>query len=320
MSDRIRSLSPWIVGLVSIFFAASAFAQVPQNTTFAGTLFDDAGDPLVGPVTFDLYLWDAPTGGSVLYIEQHASVPLDAEGSFAVLLGTGSINTIGNPPFDAALFSSPERYLEVRVDSGSFLPEILTPRLPLASVPWALVAQQANRIVPDPNGAFEDCGDGTVWDPKTGLQWEKKTGTVGTSVFCDTAGCPDPHDVNNVYAWSDSGAEPDGNAFTDFLSKLNDPVFGVATSPNDVTGCFAGHCDWRLATSVELQTIQDCSLGAPCIDSIFGPTAAAQHWSASTTTSPTVAFRATFNTPGGVDFTFKDRNLYVRAVRTGACH
>jgi hypothetical protein len=48
---------------------------------------------------------------------------------------------------------------------------------------------------------------------------------------------------------------PDGNAFTDFLTKLNDLVYGEAPHSTDGTGCFAGHCDWRLPNAAELRTI-----------------------------------------------------------------
>jgi hypothetical protein len=41
---------------------------------------------------------------------------------------------------------------------------------------------------------FVDNGDGTVTDHLTGLQWEKKTGTVG-----NVANPNDPHDVNTTY-------------------------------------------------------------------------------------------------------------------------
>jgi len=58
---------------------------------------------------------------------------------------------------------------------------------------------------------FIDNGDGTVTDADTGLMWEKKTGTVGISVLCDsTDTCPDPHDVNNLYTWSRTGTVFDG--------------------------------------------------------------------------------------------------------------
>ena len=82
---------------------------------------------------------------------------LDATGGFSVQLGLG---TSPSGTFDAALFADVDRWLEVVVGI-----EVLTPRQVIASVPWALVAQQANQVVPDPNGPLKDCGDGTVAAP-----------------------------------------------------------------------------------------------------------------------------------------------------------
>jgi hypothetical protein len=59
-------------------------------------------------------------------------------------------------------------------------------------------------------------GDGTVTDYDTGLQWEQKDDTHNAS------DPDDPHDADNDdYAWSASGAAPDGAAFTAFLGPLN---------------------------------------------------------------------------------------------------
>ncbi len=316
MLHRLRVFGPWVVGLLFAFFAASAFAQVPPDTTFTGRLVDDFGNPLAGPVDLELRVFDAETAGTQLYSEQHLGTALDATGGFSVQLGLG---TSPSGTFDAGLFSDVDRWLEVVVGS-----DVLTPRQIIGSVPWALIAQQANKIVPDPNGAFEDCGDGTVWDPKTGLQWEQKTGTFVLDVSCETVGCPDPHDVNNVYQWSNTGVEPDGNAVTDFLDKLNDPFFGAGSS-TDVTGCFAGHCDWRLANFVELKTIFDCSFGTPCIDPIFGPIASSGrggvYWSASTVAgSPDNAWGADFAGGGQGPINKTLEPFFVRAVRAGSCN
>ena len=182
-----------------------------------------------------------------------------------------------------------------------------------------MIAQQANEIVPDPNAPrFEDCGDGTVADHQTGLLWEKKTGTLGSSVLCDSVPCPDPHIINNLYKWSGSGTAPDGGAFTDFLAKLNDPVYGAATTSSDVTGCFAGYCDWRLPIIVELQTILDCS-NTPCIDPLFGPAPTQSYLSASQRTGfPDHAWIVSFQ-GGFVAFGFKTGSSAVRAVRVGSC-
>lgn len=126
---------------------------------------------------------------------------------------------------------------------------------------------------------FVDHGNGTVTDTSTGLMWEKKSGTEVDGVI----NYGDPHDPDNYYQWSSSGSAPDGSVFTDFLGRLND----CGTSDgNNITGGFAGHCDWRIPTSAELQTIlaapYNCINPHPCIDPIFGTTAAAVHYSSTT--------------------------------------
>lgn len=323
-----RAPHRWHGGLACLAWlalAVPAFAQVPQQTTYTGRLVDDLGNPVSGPVDLELRIFDAAAGGTQLYGEEHLGVALDATGGFSVQLGQGSSPSSS---FDAALFSDTDRWLEVVVDA-----EVLTPRQPIASVPWALIAQQANEIVPDPTAPrFEDCGDGTVADHQTGLRWEKKTGTPApfSPIDCGSVVCSDPHEVNNVYVWSGTGTEPDGNAFTDFLARLNGEF-----DPDAATGCFAGHCDWELPTVSQLQTIligSEAAPGqsgscftAPCVDPAFaavaGPTVENRYWSSTTDLlDPSLAWYASFNLPGTVDGLTKMGLSYARAVRPGACH
>lgn len=135
----------FIIALLA-FAAGPVAAQVPQDSSFSGRLVDGGGVPLAGPVTFQLSVFDAEFAGTSLYSEEHAGVPLNANGNFSVLLGSG---TPISGTFGAALFSEVDRY--VQVDLTSPVSESLVPRVAIASVPWALVAQQANKIVPDPN-------------------------------------------------------------------------------------------------------------------------------------------------------------------------
>ena len=162
-----------------------------------------------------------------------------------------------------------------------------------------------------------DNGDGTVTDHVTGLTWEKKTDEV----------VPDIHDVDVKYAWSTGPDDPDGTAFTVFLDTLNggDGGVGDCDSSDGVTqsGGFAGHCDWRVPTIAELQTIllepYPCSTD-PCIDTdVFGPTVSELYWSSTRSTAyPDSAWTVFFADDGyAFDDAFKTDEWHVRAVRGG---
>jgi hypothetical protein len=326
MKKHSRSRAPWLAIFALTLLATPAFAQVPQDMTYTGRLVSSSGTPLAGTVNLELRVFDAETSGTQLYSEEHLGVDLDATGGFSVQLGLGTSPSGG--PFDADLFSDVNRWLEVVVDT-----QVLAPRQIIGSVPWALIAEQANAVVRDPAAPrFEDCGDGTVADHKTGLQWEKKTGTWATpGVDCGTVTCTDPHDVNNRYQWSlGSPYDPDGGAFTDFLTRLN-----AALDPNLATGCFARRCDWRLPEIAEFQTIlvgpgaapgqPDTCSSPPCIDPEFtavgGPTASSFYWSASAVAdNPLNAWSAYFGDGTVYMYYGKTFDVYVRAVRAGSCH
>jgi hypothetical protein len=158
-------------------------------------------------------------------------------------------------------------------------------------------------------------GDGTVTDYNTGLVWEQKDN------LDSTPNPADPHDADNTYQWGAGGAAPDGAAFTGFLASLNDCASSDGTT---LTGGFAGHCDWRLPSVVELAGIVDLSapgcstFTGPCIDqTVFGPTVASYYWSATTSaTLPANAWLVSFRN-GSVLNGSKTIDLYVRGVRSG---
>jgi len=156
-----------------------------------------------------------------------------------------------------------------------------------------------------PGGAqesFIDNGDGTVTDNMTGLMWEKKV--AGDSFSFDRQGIGSClHCVDDRYDWN--------TAMSEWISTVNGHT-------NDITGSaqsgLGGDTDWRIPTLAELLTIVDCG-SPPCIDPIFGPTAASFYWSATTNANfPGFAWFVDFD-DGNVVFLSKDFSAHPRAVR-----
>jgi len=178
---------------------------------------------------------------------------------------------------------------------------------------------------PTNGGRFMDNGDGTVTDNQTGLMWEKKVvGPFGSCLDDDKL-----HSVDATCDWFDAKGA--------WITKLNntcnnDPSVDCSAGGGDADcinagGCcgFACHRDWRLpkvsrdadAGMPELETIVDCSF-SPCINPIFGPTAASVYWSATTAPFSLLdsAWGVSFNF-GFVDNFNMLGNFHVRTVRLG---
>jgi len=169
---------------------------------------------------------------------------------------------------------------------------------------------------------FVDNLDGTITDNQTGLMWEKKADLDGgPGVSCPTAGaCPDPHDADNLYTWTDNNtptSSPTGTAYTVFLPQLN------------AGAGFAFHKDWRLPTEEELQGIVDYADPiSPVINTSFDTsctgfctvttcscTSPSRHWSSSTLAINTLRAWFVDFSAGDVQYDSKDTDYSARGVR-----
>lgn len=114
-----------LLALVSV-----SVADVPLVINHQGILLDDDGLPMERSVTLEFSLYSAAEGGVSIWSEEYQVDLVD--GYYSLLLGQQN---------DLGVLRGPgARYLGVRVDHAD---DELAPRLQLASVPYALVADNA---------------------------------------------------------------------------------------------------------------------------------------------------------------------------------
>lgn len=141
-----------------LLLGASLGHTVPQLINYQGRLVDSGGSPVTGTKSIAFTIYDAATGGSILWQETQSIQITD--GLFNVLLG--SIN-----PIDDSVFNGDSRFLGIKVESD---PEG-SPRHQLVSVGYAFTA--------------DNLGGGAVNVDATG---NVGIGTTGPSEKLDVAG------------------------------------------------------------------------------------------------------------------------------------
>jgi len=162
---------------VALLFSVTAPAAdqygVPNYIDYQGKLLDDTGTPLANGDTAALYdiefrLWDQSEGGTVIWAERQLVAVL--KGQFSVRLGEGTaitgagnadIGLVGHDsPGLAGAFLGNQRYLGIKINSGT-APAEISPRLSFLSVPFAMVAQTATKLV-QADGTYSQLRVGSV--------------------------------------------------------------------------------------------------------------------------------------------------------------
>lgn len=120
-----------IAALVAVIAAVPA-AAVPDVVTYAARVENDAG-PFSGTVSAVFQLFDAPTGGALLWSENVASV---------VVVDGDLVHDLGSvDPLDDSVLARDAVFLAV-----TFNGDALSPRAAIRSVPFALRAREAETL------------------------------------------------------------------------------------------------------------------------------------------------------------------------------
>lgn len=123
--------------------ALAPAGAVPPGFNIQGRLTDAAGVNREGNYSIKFTLYDAPTGGAVLWTRTYTALTV-RNGNFQTVIG----DTAGQPMISDVFATGDTRYLEIQVLSGpgvSSPEQPLVPRQQLMSVPYALRAASVEK-------------------------------------------------------------------------------------------------------------------------------------------------------------------------------
>ena len=215
---------PLFLALLFLPIAASA---VPLQLTHQGRLFDSAGAPLIDAHDLHVALYDAPAGGALQWSEDLSAVLFD-QGYYTVDLGQVT-------PLDLdTLQGATELWMSLAVDSGPPVAQ----RLPLQSVPFALIAARAD-VATSVDGGTVNATALTVngmpiVDPDGTIAWDR---IVGAPTQLGDLGCASAGQIPqwNGSAWGCVAPDAHTHSADQITSgTLSLDVIPIGTSQNTV--------------------------------------------------------------------------------------
>lgn len=123
----------------------SVMADVPRLVPYQGRLTSDVGVPLGGPVNMRVVFYDAATGGTALWSEDHSSVAL-TNGVFFIQIGSETSGGVSDAALDAANVWLGVRATEDLGENLDNVPE-QSPRTQIGMAPFSAKATSAEQLV-----------------------------------------------------------------------------------------------------------------------------------------------------------------------------
>ena len=122
-----------IIFLVFVAFCVTTVqAQVPRQISYQAVIINNNGTPIAdGPHTITISIYDAPSGGTMLYTEALSTTT--ARGVANLIIGATT-------PFPQSLSFQSQRWLGISVDGTAEM----VPRTALVAVPYAIHAAYAD--------------------------------------------------------------------------------------------------------------------------------------------------------------------------------
>ena len=228
MNRKTRLLSA--LCFVGCLFAPMVAGAVPLQLAHHGTLYSSAGEPVTGSVEITFSLWDDEDTGAQVWSEVRTVDVVD--GVYSTLLGSESA-------VDAVLKAEPALWLQLEIAE-----EALLPRHPVASAPYAIIADTAINVDGGTVNATSVSVGGTEVIDSSG-SW---TGGAGSIAWNAVAGAPDTlgglscADGDRA-VWNDSNQLWECGSATVALDRLD----VGAGSEGDVLTIDSGAASWASA-------------------------------------------------------------------------
>src|SRR3989344_5988553 len=240
--------------VLAVFTPLITYAAIPDTLSYKGSLTDSSNNSVSGTHDFTMRIYDASSGGTLLYSENHTGITV-TRGSFDVLIGNGT-NTGGSVTNIRDLAWDQQYFISLEITSLST--GEMSPRTPINSAAYSfatkgIVAQTSAPSNPKTGALYFNTGDNTTYS-YTGSDWialalasstmaslNSQTGTsqtfatssAGTDFDISSAGdthtfsVPDASDINRGFV------NTLAQSFAGLKTFLNDIIIsGNATSTN----------------------------------------------------------------------------------------